>query len=290
MYLFIGSDGKQYGPVDAETVRQWIREGRLIGASQAKQQPDANWRPLTEFPEFADLFPTILPPQSEGPGHSAAPSPVSLDRLLTRAASRRDHFSAVDCYARAWKALLTNFWPVVGVGLLYLIFTGLTVIGSLLYGVLLGGYFAFTLKHLRNRGPGVNDLFSGFSGSCFASLLISGLLCALFTSVGFVLCLLPGLYLWIAYSLAFQLAVDRNLGFWEAMETSRRIVSAQFGSFFLLWLLSALVHVAGVLALGVGVLVSWPLTVLAYAEAYRFLLDDEPAVEKDLRAGSLPVI
>jgi len=52
-YTLIGGDQKQYGPVTDEQLRQWIFDGRLNPQSQVKAESDAEWRPLSAFPEFA---------------------------------------------------------------------------------------------------------------------------------------------------------------------------------------------------------------------------------------------
>ncbi len=68
-YTVIGSDQKQYGPVTAEQLRQWIHDGRLNQQSQVKAEGDAQWRPLSAFPEFADLLGggTTIPTSSATP-------------------------------------------------------------------------------------------------------------------------------------------------------------------------------------------------------------------------------
>jgi prepilin-type processing-associated H-X9-DG protein len=52
-YQLIGGDQKQYGPVTEEQLRQWILDGRVNPHSQVKAESDAEWRPLSAFPEFA---------------------------------------------------------------------------------------------------------------------------------------------------------------------------------------------------------------------------------------------
>ena len=61
-YLIIGGDGKEYGPVTDADVRQWLAEGRLNAQSMAKAESDAEFRPLSAFPEFAAAFGTGAPP------------------------------------------------------------------------------------------------------------------------------------------------------------------------------------------------------------------------------------
>ena len=76
-YYLIGSDGRPYGPAGAETVRQWLREGRVTGLSPANVVGTPDWRPLREFAEFAEVVPPPAMP---------APPPA-----LSVAAARRTH-------------------------------------------------------------------------------------------------------------------------------------------------------------------------------------------------------
>jgi hypothetical protein len=55
-YTIIGGDGKQYGPITGEDLRNWISEGRLNAQSLVKAESDAEFRTLATFPEFADIF------------------------------------------------------------------------------------------------------------------------------------------------------------------------------------------------------------------------------------------
>lgn len=69
MYVIIGGDGKEYGPISDVDVRKWIVEGRLNQQSLAKSESDAEFRTLATFPEFAAALglssaapPGIAPP------------------------------------------------------------------------------------------------------------------------------------------------------------------------------------------------------------------------------------
>jgi len=56
MYIIIGGDGKQYGPISGDELRRWISEERLNAQSLVKAESDAEFRPLATFPEFAGAF------------------------------------------------------------------------------------------------------------------------------------------------------------------------------------------------------------------------------------------
>jgi len=63
MYRILHDDGQQYGPVSADTLRQWIREGRAH--AQTRVQPDGTtgWQTLKDLVEFqTDLRDGNLPP------------------------------------------------------------------------------------------------------------------------------------------------------------------------------------------------------------------------------------
>ncbi len=57
MYRIVGADQREYGPVDAAEVRQWIKDGRANARTIARCD-DGAWKPLATFPEFADVLPS----------------------------------------------------------------------------------------------------------------------------------------------------------------------------------------------------------------------------------------
>jgi hypothetical protein len=69
-YKIVGGDQREYGPVSAEEVRQWIQDGRANGDTLG-QAEGGMWKKLSLFPEFADLLgnlPTAVMPGSAPPG------------------------------------------------------------------------------------------------------------------------------------------------------------------------------------------------------------------------------
>jgi hypothetical protein len=67
MYRIIGADGREYGPITAEQLRQWIAEGRANPLTRAKAEGADQWKPLTEYVEFASLL-ARFPPALAAPG------------------------------------------------------------------------------------------------------------------------------------------------------------------------------------------------------------------------------
>ena len=71
MYKIIGADGREYGPITADQLRAWIAEGRANGQTRAQAEGSAEWKPLTEYLEFAAAL-------ARTPQPSFAPGPISI--------------------------------------------------------------------------------------------------------------------------------------------------------------------------------------------------------------------
>jgi len=62
MYKIIGTDGKQYGPVTADQLRQWLTQGRVDARTYTLAEGATEWKPLGTLPEFAAQFQAQHPP------------------------------------------------------------------------------------------------------------------------------------------------------------------------------------------------------------------------------------
>src|ERR1043166_4222350 len=86
MYRIIGADGKEYGPISADVLRQVIAQGRANAQTRARLEGTTDWKLLTEFPDFAaDLAaksaaapatPTPLAPRAADMGAGEFPARV----------------------------------------------------------------------------------------------------------------------------------------------------------------------------------------------------------------------
>jgi hypothetical protein len=62
MYRIIGADGREYGPISADQLRQWIAENRANAASRVQAEGSTEWKPLGSIPEFSLLFASTSTP------------------------------------------------------------------------------------------------------------------------------------------------------------------------------------------------------------------------------------
>ena len=88
-YKIIGADGREYGPVAADQVRQWFAENRMNAQIKVQAAGRAEWCPLAELPEFAALVdasalpPFIAPPVVAAAGEiGPATNPLAITGLI----------------------------------------------------------------------------------------------------------------------------------------------------------------------------------------------------------------
>jgi hypothetical protein len=96
-------------------------------------------------------------------------------------------------------------------------------------------------------------------------------------TIGFVLLVLPGIYLVFAYVLALPLLVDKNLGLWEALETSRKAVTPCWFRVFGLLIVVSIVVLVSALPFGIGLIWTVPFAGLVMGIIYRNLVGVDQA-------------
>ncbi len=145
-------------------------------------------------------------------------------------------------------------------------------------GALLGGLYNYYLKLMRGQAATVADAFGGFSSALVpltAAHIVSGFL----TSLGWLCCLLPGIYLGVAWKFTLPLVIDKRLGFGEAMELSRKTVTRQWWTVFALLIVAGLISVSGVIACCVGVFATAPIGIASILYAYEDIFGDQPPAQ-----------
>jgi hypothetical protein len=73
LYRIIGGDGKEYGPITADQMRQWLAEGRLNAQTRVLVEGTAEWKTLGELPEFGGIAAPVATP-TLGPAPTMVPS------------------------------------------------------------------------------------------------------------------------------------------------------------------------------------------------------------------------
>ena len=308
LYKIIGGDGKEYGPISADQLRQWVAENRANGQTQIRLEGEMEWKPLSAYAEFADC---LAQKQfvAQTPSISAAPVPVA-DLIAT------DYTLDIgECVSAGWTLIQNKFGLVVGGAAVYLLIqAGLGGIGNIpilgtivtlvnyvfIAGPMLAGLYYFLLKVLRGQPAEVGDIFTGFRVNYFQlvlayviMMLLTGLVAipggaaagvAIFQMgrhhavdafrltvavLGFLVALVPAVYVSVSYMFSLPLVLDRGMGFWEAMELSRKRVGKHWWTVFALLVVCGLIQLVGFCACCVGVVVSTPVAFGAMMSAYE---------------------
>lgn len=98
---------------------------------------------------------------------------------------------------------------------------------------------------------------------------------SLLIMLGFILLVLPGIYLAVAYMMAMSLMIDRDMGIWEAMETSRKAITKHWFKVFFLYFLLWLLMIVASIPLLIGLIWVLPLAVIMHGVMYKYMFGVE---------------
>jgi len=151
-------------------------------------------------------------------------------------------------------------------------YSGVGSILDWLIGTLISmGAVAFYLKAHDN--PEQVTLSALWHPHPYWSYLAATVLVGLVIVLGLLLLIVPGIIFGLMFMFTSFIVIDRALGPIDAMKESKRITSGYRWRLLGFVLLLALINLAGVIALVVGLLVTVPVTSIAFANAYRVLSD-----------------
>jgi len=180
-----------------------------------------------------------------------------------------------------WGAVKKDFWYFIGLAFVFMLLTSidyvpkenqvsLRLIGFLINTWLICGVLRIALHYYDKKKLPFVSLFT--ATKYFWRVLGASILLGLIVSLGFVLMIIPGIYLALRYQFVLNLIVDKDLGVFEAMKQSAILTNKIKLRLLVFNLASIGIILLGVLALGVGILVATPIVWLANIQIYRSLL------------------
>jgi hypothetical protein len=137
-----------------------------------------------------------------------------------------------------------------------------TIVGMPLFA----GLYIIGVKKALNRPTKATEVFAYFGK--FLPILVMVILLYVMVAIGFLLLIIPGIYLCVAYAFALPLVVDKNLGAWEALEASRKAVTHHWFKFLGLYLVMLLIMLISMIPLGLGIIWTFPMLMIAYGILY----------------------
>jgi hypothetical protein len=130
------------------------------------------------------------------------------------------------------------------------------------------GFFIVADKIKKGEPYVFEDFFGGFKDK-IGPLIIASIVAQLLIFVGLLLCILPGIYLAIAWSFAIPFVLFYTGDFWQALELSRKVITKNWFGFFALVLVAALLSGLGVILCFVGIFLTLPIFYLSIYAAYE---------------------
>lgn len=161
-----------------------------------------------------------------------------------------------------------NFVAVLFVGALT------TLVAVLLVSIMQAGFVQGALRLARGESltPDAFFKFKNLPGVVLTSLLV-----AILTAVGYALFYLPGIAAALFLQFTLYYAIDRGLGPVDAVKASFELVKNNLATAGLTFLGLIVANAVGSLACGIGALVALPVGLLAQAYVYRRLTNEPVA-------------
>ncbi len=131
------------------------------------------------------------------------------------------------------------------------------------------GVMRMALRFVDGERGELIDLFAKIP--LIVPYLIASIIVGLVTTAGFILLVIPGIYWGLRLQFFGWVIVDKEVGALEATRVSWEITRGSAWQLFLMWWLLFFVNVLGFLAIGIGLLVTVPLSLVAMGHVYRTL-------------------
>lgn len=133
------------------------------------------------------------------------------------------------------------------------------------------GFVKLSLAAARGSKVSYEIIMSDINLKKAGRYLIASILLMLLIGVGLLLVIIPGIYFALKYFFVPYLIIDKNMKIGEAFKASSKMTTGHKFSLFVLGILAIIVNILGFVALIYGLLVSMPVTLLAYGYAYNKL-------------------
>jgi uncharacterized membrane protein len=206
-------------------------------------------------------------------------------------------------YTNGWKQLWKHFLALFLIGIIYFVISlPFSIIQwitggyfplsflSIAYSFLIvapvsyGLSFAF-LKAAREDKVEIQDMFAGFKN--YWNAVAASILVSIIVVIGFILLIVPGIFLACKLVFVPYLVVDRKMRAIDAIKESWRMTSGHAWKVFLIGLIAIPVVIAGLICFGVGVIISIMWVSMALASLYH-AVSASGAAPKQLTPTSPP--
>lgn len=133
------------------------------------------------------------------------------------------------------------------------------------------GWLNVAIRASRNEPLEVSNFID--KAGLFFKFILTNLLVSVLIFFGLILLIVPGIYLALKYMFVTYAVVDKGVGPFEALTISSTLTKGIKLKLVLYGLGFVGLNILGMLALGIGLAITMPITTLAYAVLYNALLE-----------------
>ena len=211
-------NGKEYGPVDSETLRKWITEKRIQPLDLIKERDMENWVTASSIDEFKDAFPSV------------EEEPVAQTKEL---------MGIGELLKTSWTVIKNNIAVLLGIIALYLVATTgvkclpnifkvfalpITIIIPLITSI--GLIFAIN-NILEGNSVDIKESYKTGFKKFFPYLWVM-ILVGLAVCGGLILLIVPGIIFGVWFSLAYCARIIEGIGGTAALKRSKQLVKGNW--------------------------------------------------------------
>ena len=195
-----------------------------------------------------------------------------------------------DFFSEGFRLAKNEYWTIffnVIIYMVLIIISAITIIGLLITPSLVVGLVRFTLRVGRGEEVDVGDSISwGFQDGMWLKSLVFFLIATVGMVIGFLLLIIPGIYLSVAWILGIYLLVDKGLSPMDALGKSRDLVHEMgfwkvFVTVFALSIGLQLISIIPILGF-IGILLLYPIVFMVYVALYEYAIKgDTKAIDAE---------
>ncbi|MDD5543851.1 MAG: zinc-ribbon domain-containing protein [Acidobacteriia bacterium] len=214
-----------------------------------------------------------LAPGAAGPAPGVLPNyqpPIQPPPTFT--APPGTHAQIGHWISSGWNIVKADLGTFMVMSLVFVVLN--SVVPIILQGPLIAGFYIVCARKVLYGRFEFGDLFKGFN--FFVAALVASILIAIFTFIGTLFCIIPGLVLAAMYMFTYLFIIDKRMDFWPAMQASHSIVRNDYFGFTLFLIAVVLLNIVGLVCCLVGVLATMPILYAAVTVAYKEIVGFEP--------------
>jgi uncharacterized membrane protein len=186
-------------------------------------------------------------------------------------------FTTKEVLSFAFGKTKEHYWPIAKIAVVSILISGAAMLIPLFNGVVNGlitlSLVSVSLAIAKGHAPVFHQMLRPFdSYKIIWHSFLATLLYILMVALGLILLVLPGIYLSVRLKFYIYFIVeDENLKPTDALRKSMDLSRGLFWKLFAFNIILAAINILGFLALGIGLLFTIPLSLIAYAHLYKHL-------------------